>query len=66
MYLRIFMYYSGKLNNVLPSKLYFIHKIVSSTSYELLSKIVDIKFSAHDAFLVKPLSSTLKIERLQS
>ena len=28
-------------------------------------KNVDIKFSAYDAFLVKPSSGTLKIERLE-
>ena len=34
--------------------------------YILCSKIVDIKFSAHDTFLEKPSSGTLKIERLES
>jgi len=28
--------------------------------------VIDIKFSAHDAFLEKPSSGTLKIERLES
>ena len=31
-----------------------------------INKNVDIKFSAHDAFLEKPLSGTLEIERLDS
>jgi hypothetical protein len=34
--------------------------------YILCSKIVDIKLSAHDTFLEKPSSGTLKIERLES
>jgi hypothetical protein len=35
--------------------------------YILCSKIVDIKFSAHDTFLLeKPSSGTLKIERFES
>jgi hypothetical protein len=32
----------------------------------LCTKIVDIKLSAHDTFLEKPSSGTLKIERLES
>jgi hypothetical protein len=34
--------------------------------YILCTKNVDIKFSAHDTFLEKPSSGTLKIERLES
>jgi hypothetical protein len=30
-----------------------------------INKNVDIKFSAHDAFLEKPSSGTLKVERLE-
>jgi len=32
----------------------------------LLNKNVDIKFSAHDTFLEKPLPGTVKIKRLES
>jgi hypothetical protein len=45
---------------------FFVHSDKNNCNMKSMNKNVDIKFSAHDAFLEEPSSGTLKIERLGS